>query len=66
MDTSILHDPIFLFLVGFVALVWFLTNAFAAIGLSGVDRNDLVKKLRGDDKSMDELHKRVDELKEKK
>ncbi len=66
MDTSILHDPIFLFLVGFVALVWFLTNAFAAIGLSGVDRNDLIKKLRGDDKSMDELHKRVDELKEKK
>lgn len=66
MDTSILHNPIFLFLVGFVALVWFLTNAFAAIGLSGVDRNDLVKKLRGDDKSIDELHKRVDELKEKK
>ena len=65
MDSSVFQNPIFLILIAFVALVWFLTNALTAIGLSGADSNDLVKKIRGDDKSMDELHKRVEELEKK-
>jgi len=66
MDPSILHNPIFLFLVFFVALVWFLTNALTVIGMVGANKDNLMKRLGGEDKSMDELHKRVEELEKKR
>jgi hypothetical protein len=33
--------------------------------MTGVNSDDLAKKIRGDDKSMEELHKRVEELTQK-
>ena len=55
--------PVIVFLLAFVL---FATNALTAIVMISGRKDELKNTFSGKDKSMDELHKRVKELEEKK
>ncbi len=48
-----------------LALVWFTTNALTAATFLSGKKNDLKEHFSGQDPSMEELHKRVEELQKK-
>ncbi len=48
-----------------LALVWFTTNALTAAAFLNSKKEDLKNHFSGQDKSMEELHKRVEELQKK-
>lgn len=49
-----------------IVLVWIATNALWAVALFNNKKEDLIDKFSGQDPDIDELHKRVEELQEKK
>jgi cell division protein FtsB len=53
-------------LVLVLILVWFGTNALWAVALFNNKKDELTDKFSGQDPAIDELHKRVEELKDKK
>ncbi len=53
-------------LVLVLVLVWFGTNALWAVALFNNKKDELQDKFSGQDPAIDELHKRVEELKDKK
>jgi hypothetical protein len=66
MLETLLQNPAFLILIGLVALVIIFEGAMTAYAFLRGQRDDIAKTLNRDQKAMDELHKRVEELKEKK
>jgi cell division protein FtsB len=52
-----------LLIILLLALVWFGTNTLMAFTLIGGKKDELKNKFSGEDKTLTELHRRVEELK---
>lgn len=61
-----MNSTVIAVLVLVIALVWIATNALWAVALFNNKKDELVDKFSGQDPEIDELHKRVEELRDKK
>ena len=61
-----LDNPVFLILIGLVALVIIIMNTMLAVATLRGRKDNIDEVFNRDQKAMDELRKRVEELEEKK
>jgi prefoldin subunit 5 len=61
-----LDNPVFLVLIGIVALVIIAMNTMIAVAILRGRKDNIDEAFNRDKKAMDELHKRVEELEKKK
>jgi uncharacterized membrane protein len=61
-----LDNPVFLVLIGIVALVIIAMNTMMAVAILRGRKGNIDEAFNRDKKAMDELRKRVEELEEKK
>jgi uncharacterized membrane protein len=61
-----LDNPVFLILIGLVALVIIVMNTMLAVATLRGRKDNIDEAFNRDKKAMDELRKRVEELEEKK